>query len=140
MAFVVKKNLSSWSEANAADELCSESLQVDQGSAQYTDAWRATMSIVIISFLFRSRWFQPQIVLQIVLLFFQLLHLAVVILQALYLIVLSYSLVRSLMILMRGHPASVPEEILGTPFTEAKMRRFLKMLEAFLNSEQVGAQ
>jgi hypothetical protein len=72
--------------------------------------------------------------------FFQLLHLAVVILQALYLIVLSYSLVRSLMILMRGHPASVPEEILGTPFTEAKMRRFLKMLEAFLNSEQVGAQ
>jgi len=98
------------------------------------------MSIVIISFLFRSRWFQPQIVLQIVLLFFQLLHLAVVILQALYLIVLSYSLVRSLMILMRGHPASVPEEILGTPFTEAKMRRFLKMLEAFLNSEQVGAQ
>ena len=70
-------------------KLCSEIFAgLTRVSAQYTDAWRATMSIVIISFLFQIKMVPASNCTANCTAFFQLLHLAVVILQALYLIVL----------------------------------------------------
>ena len=141
-ALVVKRHLSSWrASICAADVWTSESLQVDQGSAQYTDAWRATSRELCRNDSHKQiKMLKKMLPAKRLYCKFksaktELLDLAVVIFQActcsthslyctFFLSVASWYF----MILMQGHPASVAEEILGTPFSEAKMRRFYNLV------------